>query len=200
MRIFLHAPRVRRRSLAAATLGALALVGSLLVATPAQAINDTGTGGVFVPASGRVLDTKVGTGGFGTPMEAGKYRTIKIAGVAGIPDDGTVGAVSLNATVSSTPSAGTLFGRPDADTSHTTMLIYNANAGEYVSNTAIVAVSADGTIQVSTETAARLILDVQGYYTANTDGTAAGGQGETFKDCEVGILGRSTWGRPDVLP
>ncbi|QQD77944.1 hypothetical protein I8920_15850 (plasmid) [Curtobacterium sp. YC1] len=191
---------MRRRSLAAATLGALALVGSLLVATPAQAINDTGTGGVFVPASGRVLDTKVGTGGFGTPMEAGKYRTIKIAGVAGIPDDGTVGAVSLNATVSSTPSAGTLFGRPDADTSRTTMLIYNANAGEYVSNTAIVAVSADGTIQVSTETAARLILDVQGYYTANTDGTAAGGQGETFKDCEVGILGRSTWGRPDVLP
>jgi hypothetical protein len=175
VRTLLHAPRTRKRSIAAATLGALALVGSLLVATPAQAINDTGTGGVFVPASGRVLDTKAGTGGFSTPMEAGKYRTIKIAGVAGIPDDGTVGAVSLNATVSGTPSAGTLFGRPDADTSRTTMLIYNDNAGEYVSNTAIVAVSAAGTIQVSTETAARLILDVQGYYTANTDGTAAGG-------------------------
>ncbi|MFK4482913.1 phospholipase A2 [Curtobacterium sp. AB7] len=175
MRTLLHAPRTRKRSIAAATLGALALVGSLLVATPAQAINDTGTGGVFVPASGRVLDTKAGTGGFTTPMEAGKYRTIKIAGVAGIPNDGTVGAVSLNATVSGTPSAGTLFGRPDADTSRTTMLIYNANTGEYVSNTAIVAVSAAGTIQVSTETAARLILDVQGYYTANTDGTAAGG-------------------------
>lgn len=175
MRTLLHAPRTRKRSIAAATLGALALVGSLLVATPAQAINDTGTGGVFVPASGRVLDTKVGTGGFSTPMEAGKYRTIKITGVAGIPDDGTVGAVSLNATVSGTPSAGTLFGRPDADTSRTTMLIYNDNTGEYVSNTAIVAVSAAGTIQVSTETAARLILDVQGYYTANTSGTAAGG-------------------------
>ncbi|WP_139179861.1 hypothetical protein [Curtobacterium sp. MCBA15_007] len=175
MRSLLHAPRTRRRSIAAATFGALALVGSLLVATPAQAINDTGTGGVFVPASGRVLDTKVGTGGFSTPMEAGKYRTIKIAGVGGIPDDGTVGAVSLNATVSGSADNGTLFGRPDANTSRTTMLIYNANAGEYVSNTAIVAVSAAGTIQVSTETAARLILDVQGYYTANTDGTAAGG-------------------------
>lgn len=175
MRILLHAPRTRRRSIAAATLGALALVGSLLVATPAQAINDTGTGGVFVPASGRVLDTKVGTGGFSTPMEAGKYRTIKIAGLAGIPDDGTVGAVSLNATVSGSPDNGILYGRPDADTSRTTMLVYNDNAGEYVSNSAIVAVSAAGTIQVSTETAARLILDVQGYYTANTDGTAAGG-------------------------
>lgn len=175
MRTLLHAPRTRKRSIAAATLGALALVGSLLVATPAQAINDTGTGGVFVPASGRVLDTKVGTGGFSTPMEAGKYRTIKIAGVAGIPDDATVGAVSLNATVSGSADNGILYGRPDADTSRTTMLIYNDNAGEYVSNTAIVAVSTDGTIQVSTETAARLILDVQGYYTANTDGTAAGG-------------------------
>ena len=175
VRTLLHAPRTRKRSIAAATLGALALVGSLLVATPAQAINDTGTGGVFVPASGRVLDTKVGTGGFSTPMEAGKYRTIKIAGVAGIPDDGTVGAVSLNATVSGSPDNGILYGRPDADTSRTTMLIYNDNAGEYVSNTAIVAVSAAGTIQVTTETAARLILDVQGYYTANTDGTAAGG-------------------------
>ena len=175
MRSLLHAPRTRKRSIAAATLGALALVGSLLVATPAQAINDTGTGGVFVPASGRVLDTKVGTGGFRTPMEGNKYRTIKIAGLAGIPDDGTVGAVSLNATVTGSADNGTLFGRPDADTSRTTMLIYNANAGEYVSNTAIVAVSDAGTIQVSTETAARLILDVQGYYTANTDGTAAGG-------------------------
>ncbi len=175
MRSLLHAPRTRRRSIAAATLGALALVGSLLVATPAQALSDTGTGGVFVPASGRVLDTKVGTGGFSTPMEANKYRTIKIAGTAGIPDDGTVGAVSLNATVSGTPDNGILYGRPDADTSRTTMLIYNDNAGEYVSNTAIVAVSEAGTIQVSTETAARLILDVQGYYTANTDGTAAGG-------------------------
>lgn len=191
MRTLLHAPRTRKRSIAAATLGALALVGSLLVATPAQAINDTGTGGVFVPASGRVLDTKVGTGGFSTPMEAGKYRTIKIAGVAGIPDDGTVGAVSLNATVSGTSAVGTLFGRPDADTSRTTMLIYNDNAGEYVSNTAIVAVSAAGTIQVSTETAARLILDVQGYYTANTSGTAAGGfvpvAGKRIADTRSGL-------------
>ena len=37
MRTLLHAPRSRTRSIAAATLGALALVGSLLVATPAQA-------------------------------------------------------------------------------------------------------------------------------------------------------------------
>jgi hypothetical protein len=171
----LHDPRTRKRSLAAAMLGALALFGSLLVATPANALNDTGTGGVFMPTSGRVLDTAKGTGGFSTPMEAGKYRTIKVAGLAGLPDDGSVGAVSLNATVGASAGNGTLFGRPDADSGRTTMLIYNGVSGEYTSNTATVAVGADGTIQVMTESSARLILDVQGYYTANTDGTAAGG-------------------------
>ena len=175
MRSLLHAPRTGKRSIAAATLGALALIGSLLVATPAQALNDTGTGGVFVPSTGRILDTAKGTGGFSTPMEAGKYRTIKVAGLAGLPDDGSVGAVSLNATVGGSSGYGTLFGRPDADTGRTTMLIYNGVSGEYTSNSATLAVGSDGTIQVMTETSSRLILDVQGYYTANTDGTAAGG-------------------------
>lgn len=191
VRTLLHAPRMRKRSIAAATLGALALVGSLLVATPAQALNDTGTGGVFTPATGRILDTAKGTGGFSTPMEAGKYRTIKVAGLAGVPDDGSVGAVSLNATVGTAPGYGTLFGRPNADTSRTSMLIYNGNTGEYVSNTATVAVGADGTIQIMAETSARVILDVQGYYTANTDGTAAGGfvpvAGKRFVDTRSGL-------------
>lgn len=191
VRTLLHAPRSRRRSIAAATLGALALVGSLLVAVPAQALNDTGTGGVFTAATGRILDTAKGIGGFSTPMEAGKYRTIKVTGLAGVPDDGSVGAVSLNATVGTAPGYGTLFGRPDADTSRTSMLIYNGNTGEYVSNTATVAVGADGTIQIMAETSARVILDVQGYYTANTDGTAAGGfvpvAGKRFVDTRSGL-------------
>ncbi|WP_148286074.1 hypothetical protein, partial [Curtobacterium sp. B8] len=162
--------------MAAAVLAAAALIGSLLWATPpAQALNDTGTGGVFVPATGRILDTKTGTGGFSTPMEAGTYRTIKVTGVAGLPTDGSVGALSLNATVGSSSGAGTLFGRPDANSGRTTMLIYNGVSGQYTSNSATIAVGSDGTIQVMTETSARLILDVQGYYTTNTDGTAAGG-------------------------
>lgn len=175
MRSLLHGPRARKRSFAVASLGALTLIGSLLAATPAQALNDTGTGGVFISSTGRVLDTAKGTGGFSTPMEAGKYRTIKVAGLAGLPDDGSVGAVSLNATVGASSGYGTLFGRPDANSGRTTMLIYNGVSGEYTSNSATLAVASDGTIQVMTETASRLILDVQGYYTANTDGTAAGG-------------------------
>jgi hypothetical protein len=68
----LHAPRSRKPSIAAALLGARALIGSLLVATPAQALSDTGTGGVFVPTTVQILDTAKGTGDYNTPMEAGK--------------------------------------------------------------------------------------------------------------------------------
>ncbi|WIE79199.1 MULTISPECIES: hypothetical protein [unclassified Curtobacterium] len=52
MRTLLYAPRTRRRSIAAATLGALALVGSLLVATPAQAL-------VFETRVGKLPTAKV---------------------------------------------------------------------------------------------------------------------------------------------
>ena len=175
VRVMLHTRRTKARSIAAAALGALALISSLIVAAPAQALSDTGTGGIFTPTTGRILDTSKGTGGFSTPMVAGTYRTIKVAGLAGVPDDGSVAAVSLNATVGSAPDNGTLFGRPDSGTARTTMLIYNNLSGQYTSNSAVVAVGTDGTIQVMTETSARVILDVQGYYTASADGTAAGG-------------------------
>lgn len=175
MRTLLHAPRSRRRSIAAATLGALALIGSLLVATPASALNDTGTGGVFVPATGRIMDTKNDIGGYNTPMPAKTWRTVQVAGLAGLPDDGSVGAVSVVATVADISATGQLFGRPDTDTKYTLMGIYGGEQQQNTSFSSVLAVGADGTIQVYAETSARLILDVQGYYTANTDGTAPGG-------------------------
>lgn len=66
---------------------ALAVVGvlaSLFVATPVSAAS-TGTGGLFVPATARILDTAAGVGGVSTPMPAGAYRTVKVAGVDGPP-------------------------------------------------------------------------------------------------------------------
>ncbi len=167
MRTLLHSPRSRRRGIAAAVAVVLALVASLLTITPAQALNDTGTGGVFVPASGSLLSTTATTGK--------TWRTVQVAGAAGLPNDGSVGTVSVNATVSGSSTAGTLFARPDANTSRTMMLIYNGTYGEYTSNTGNVAVGAKGTIQIMTETDAKIILTVQGYYTANDDGTAPGG-------------------------
>ena len=175
MRTMLHSPRRRTRSIAAATLGAFALLGSLLVATPAQALNDTGTGGVFVPATGRFMDTGRNIGGYDTAMPAKGWRTVKVTGKNGVPDDGTVGAVSVVATALSIPGQGLLYGRPDADAKSTVMGIYGGDDKQNTSFSSVLAVAADGTIQVQAETSIRLILDVQGYYTANTDGTAAGG-------------------------
>lgn len=170
----LHSSRSRSRGFFAGVVGVLALFLSLLVAAPAQALADTGTGGVFVPASGRVLDTKYNTGGYNTPMPGGAWRTVKVAGNAGIPDDGSVGAVAVTAVILDT-TYGQLRGRPNADTATTLMSIYAGGGATSTSNSSIVALNGDGTLQVMTSTDARLVLDVQGYYTSSDDGTAAGG-------------------------
>jgi hypothetical protein len=163
----------------------------LIVAVPAQALNDTGTGGVFLPATGRLLDTKNNIGGYNTPMPAKTWRTVTVTGKAGVPDDGTVGAVSVVATVADISTQGQLFGRPNASEPTTMMGIYGGEDKQNTSFSAVLAVNTDGTIQVQAETTSRLILDVQGYYTANTDGTAAGGfvplNGKRIVDTRSGL-------------
>lgn len=152
-----------------------ALFGSVLVAAPAQALNDTGSGGVFVPASGRILDTKNNIGGYNTPMPVKTWRTITVGGRVGVPNDGTVGAVSVVATVADISGQGILYGRPNDTVKTTTMGVYGGENKQNTSFAAVLAVDEDGTIEVQSETAVRLILDVQGYYTTDTSGTAAGG-------------------------
>lgn len=166
--------RATARLVAVVAAVLLALVASVLVAPGAQALSDTGDGGVFVPTAGRVLDTANNIG-YSTPMAAGTWRTVKIAGFAGVPTDGSAGAVSVVATVADTPGQGQLTGRPNAQTASTMMTVYAGGGLGTTSNSAIIAVDSDGTIQVQTETKARLILDVQGYYTSSKSGTTAGG-------------------------
>ena len=91
---------VRLVAVVAAVL--LALFASVLVAPGAQALTDTGDGGVFVPTTGRILDTANNIG-YNTPMAAGEWRTVKVAGLAGVPADGSAGAVSVIATVAEMP-------------------------------------------------------------------------------------------------
>ncbi len=64
------------------------------------------------------------------------------------------------ATVAESPGRQ-LFGRPDADTKYTLMGIYGGEQQQNTSFSSVLAVGADGTIQVYAETSARLILDVQ---------------------------------------
>lgn len=74
----------------------VALLGSFLVVvsqpTPAQAaVTGTGTGGQYVPmpSNARVL---------GGATEKGVFRTVKVAGVAGLPSSG-IGAVTMMVTI-----------------------------------------------------------------------------------------------------
>ncbi len=77
MRRWLHAPHVRQRSAVIATLAAMALLGSFLAATPAHALSDTGTGGVFVPVAGaRIVDSA---------MTGKQWKTVQVAGKGGYP-------------------------------------------------------------------------------------------------------------------
>lgn len=108
-------------------------------------------------------------------MVANTWRTIQVSGLAGVPSDGTVGAVALVATVADIPSQAVLYGRPDPTQTATSMGIYGGVDNDNTSFSSVLAVAADGTIQVRTQNAVRLILDVQGYYTSNSSGTAPGG-------------------------
>ncbi|PZE27263.1 hypothetical protein DEI86_07150 [Curtobacterium sp. MCBD17_028] len=157
----------------------IALIAALLVAVtppaPAHAdATDTGTGGRFVAASGRILDTRSGTGGYSTAMPAGGYRSIQVGGKAGVPTSG-VGAVVVNVTAVNMTQQGEVRGRPDGSTASALMLVFDGGGLGTTSNTATIAVGDDGTIQVASDVVTDLVIDVQGYYTANDDGTAAGG-------------------------
>lgn len=139
---------------------------------PAVADASTGPAGLFVPASGRLLDTRNGTGGFTTPMPAGGVRTVTAAGQAGIPDSG-VSAVALTLTAVGASSVGAVSVAPgDVATPSGAQLVFNP--GDSVSNTALVALHGDGTLHVLADHAVNLIIDVQGYFTAGS-ATAPGG-------------------------
>ncbi|PZF14440.1 hypothetical protein DEI98_01925 [Curtobacterium sp. MCLR17_034] len=149
----------------------VALLGSLLVVvsqpTPAQAAV-TGTGGQYVPmpSNARVL-------GGGTSK--GTYRTVKVAGVDGLPSTG-IGAVTMMVTIVAPAGQGQLFGRPSSSDPSTLLMVYNAGVGGNTSNSSLLAVADDGTIQVMTETAqSTVIIDITGYYTSTKNGVSAGG-------------------------
>lgn len=133
---------------------------------PASADASTGSAGLFVPAVGRLLDTRNGTGGYSTPMPAGGVRTVTATGRAGIPVSG-VSAVALTLTAIGASTVGSVSVAPgDVATPTGTALVFNP--GDSISNTALVALHADGTLHVLADHAVNLIIDVQGYFTAGS--------------------------------
>lgn len=137
------------------------------------------TGGSrFVPlAPTRILDTRQNLGLVGRST-ATVPRTLKVGGVAGVPNGAT--AVAVNLTVTGQTAAGYLSlttAAPAAGTGPQTSTL-NFPTGEVRANNAIVALAKDGTIAITYEAAAGastdVVLDVTGAY------GGGGGSGLTF--------------------
>lgn len=166
-------------SLLAVLLAVLGLVvGVQVTAAPhasrASADVSTGSAGVFVSDVGRLMDTRDGTGGYSTPMVANTARSVAVAGHAGVPSTG-VSALALTLTVINAGAAGTVTVAPgDVSSPNQIAASLTFNAGDSVSNTAMVALHSDGGIKVVANTAVNLVVDVQGYFTSGS-ATAAGG-------------------------
>ncbi|MFI5861646.1 PKD domain-containing protein [Streptomyces sp. NPDC051546] len=106
----------------------------------------------------RVLDTRTTGGALG----GGKTRTVKVAGVNGIPADAT--AVALNLTSTGATEQGHVIAYPDPAKRPATSNL-NVEPGKDKSNQAIVPVGPNGTITLFTNTGStHLILDAVGYY------------------------------------
>jgi hypothetical protein len=109
---------------------------------PARADVSTGTAGVFVPAQGRVLDTRYGTGGYSVPLPANAWSSVLVAGLAGVPSAG-VASVQVTLTALNVTGFGSVSVSPDvASPQGGTALSYGSGDTGSFSNTAVVAVGA----------------------------------------------------------
>ncbi|MFE9630651.1 PKD domain-containing protein [Streptomyces sp. NPDC006463] len=111
-------------------------------------------------APARVVDTRTTGGALG----GGQTRTVKVAGVGGIPADAT--AVALNLTGTGATEQAHVIAYPDPDpTRRPTTSNLNVEPGKDKSNQVIVPVGPNGTITLYTNTGStHLILDAVGYY------------------------------------
>lgn len=159
-----------------AVAAAVGLMVNVSVATiqagPARADASTGPAGLFVPATGRLVDTRTTTA-----LAGGVSRLVQATGQAGIPST-NVAAVAVTITAVSPSTNGYLWAGADgAAGGSTSMLSYGPASGVdgTVSNSAVVAVSpTTGKIQVQSSSTVHVLVDVQGYYTSGSSTTAGG--------------------------
>ncbi|MFJ4775345.1 PKD domain-containing protein [Streptomyces sp. NPDC088762] len=117
------------------------------------------TGQGFTPvAPTRLTDTRRAGGALG----AGQTRTVKVAGVNGVPADASAVALNLTSTNTTTPTH--VIAYPDPDERPATSNL-NPEPGQDKSNQAIVPVGPNGTITLYNNGGSTdLVLDAVGYY------------------------------------
>lgn len=167
--------RSRRLTILMVLISTVATLQALPLLRPPATLAATPTGGEFVATQGRIMDTRpsYGVGGFTTPMTANAWRSVQVAGNAGVPSSG-VGAVQLSVTaLMDGASAGTVFLSKYLSTPQPQSVLQYGTIGGVETNTAVVAMVSSGKIMVEATSGTDLLLDVQGYYTAG-DPTAGG--------------------------
>ncbi|HUN32907.1 MAG TPA: hypothetical protein VMU95_12920 [Trebonia sp.] len=129
--------------------------------------NETPTAASYTPvAPVRVLDTRDGTGGFSSPVGAGKTIALQVAGQDGVPAYG-VTAVVLNLTATGPTASGWVVAYPDGKARPAQGSSVNFTKGETIPNLVTVPVGSDGKVDLyNSAGSVNLVADLQGYYSA----------------------------------
>jgi len=156
--------------------------GSVNLVADLQGYYATGGGSGYVTdGPARVLDTRNGTGGFSSPVAAGKSIALQVAGRDGVPATG-VTAVVLNLTATGPTANGFVVAYPDGQARPAQGSNLNFTKGETIPNLAIVPVGSDGKIDLyNSAGSVNLVADLQGYY-------ATGGGSGYVTDGPVRVL------------
>jgi RHS repeat-associated protein len=161
---------------------------------------NTTAGDIFTPlSSARILDTRPGhVVGTCTPDTCGTLQAntplhLKVLGVGGVPATG-VAAVLLSVTDTGSTAAGNLTTyRSDATRPIGADVAYNA--GETITNTAIVKPGPDGTILLYATSTSNAYVDVAGYFSGSATTTTYGynGAGLRINKSSVGASTSFAW-------
>ncbi len=128
-----------------------------------------GTGGAHTDGAGfsgvvpqRLMDSRTGLGGAASKFAAGETRSVKVAGVAGIPDNAQ--SVVVNITLTGADRIGFVTAYPDGQRVPEASNV-NIVPGGVRANTAVVKVGTGGRINVlMAEASADVIVDVLGSF------------------------------------
>jgi hypothetical protein len=108
--------------------------------------NSAATGSRFVGMTPtRILDTRDGTGGFGTALGAGNSMALSVGGIAGVPSSAS--AAVANITVTNTTGASYLTAWPDSDPRPNASDL-NWAAGQTVPNLVVVKLGPNGKLDL----------------------------------------------------
>jgi Beta-lactamase enzyme family len=116
----------------------------------------------------RVIDTR----STASRLNAGASRSIKVAGVGGIPMGVSAVAVSVTITEATADGYWTVWG---SDSSKPQTSNVNVHRNDTIANTSIVTPGADGNIEIYTQSGGHVVVDVVGWYTGVSDAAGIDG-------------------------